>query len=138
MVIYMVAIILLSSSQIRMVNGKYKHPHMNHLTKLTLIYDSRYRFDDDRVTPVTKKEVFEENFGDDPVGTNGSPPFLNGMRNNSARLMKRFTNAYMLVYIRKSQLDEVLGPVVDDDIPLHLSAYIELEFFDSQFTYLPL
>ncbi|CDH50856.1 cysteine proteinase [Lichtheimia corymbifera JMRC:FSU:9682] len=86
-----------------------------------------YRFDDDRVTPVTKKEVFEENFGDDPVGTNGSPPFLNGMRNNSARLMKRFTNAYMLVYIRKSQLDNVLGPVVDDDIPLHLKRRVSEE-----------
>lgn len=81
----------------------------------------RLRFDDDRVTPVTRKEVFEENYGDEPLNGNGNPPFMNGMRNNSARLMKRFTNAYMLVYIRRSKLDEVLAPVAPEDIPAHLS-----------------
>ncbi|KAI9493559.1 hypothetical protein BDB00DRAFT_883062 [Zychaea mexicana] len=85
------------------------------------------RFDDDRVTPVTRKEVFEENFGDENVNGNGTAPFLSGVRNNSARLLKRFTNAYMLVYVRKSKLDEVLGAVIDDNIPPHLKRRVSEE-----------
>lgn len=75
--------------------------------------DKWYRFDDDRVTPVTKKEVFEENYGDpDPTENN---------RLSAARIYKKYTNAYMLVYMRKSKLGEILGPVKETDIPHHLS-----------------
>ncbi|KAF7729663.1 hypothetical protein EC973_004036 [Apophysomyces ossiformis] len=87
------------------------------------------RFDDDRVTPVTKKEVFEENFGDESTVKAGSnAAFPNGvMRSNSIKMLKRFTNAYMLVYIRKNQLDKVLGSMQDDDIPPHLKKRLNEE-----------
>ena len=73
------------------------------------------KFDDDRVTPVTDKEVIEENYGGETL--KGMPPDLQG---NQDRATKRFTNAYMLVYIRESAMDEVLAPLTVDDIPAHL------------------
>ncbi|KAG0185916.1 hypothetical protein DFQ28_008572 [Apophysomyces sp. BC1034] len=66
------------------------------------------RFDDDRVTPVTLKEVYEDNFGDE-----GEDCYM--------RAMLRFTNAYMLVYLREDMLDEILAPIVEHEIPQHLS-----------------
>ncbi|KAJ3162458.1 hypothetical protein HDU86_004940 [Geranomyces michiganensis] len=76
-----------------------------------------YKFDDDRVTPATKKEVFDENFGGEVVSTGGRQ----GIK------IKRFTNAYMLVYIRDSDRDQVLAPVTTSDIPAHLLAKLEEE-----------
>jgi len=74
------------------------------------------KFDDDRITPVTDKEVLEENYGGEAL--NGMPPDL---QRNQVRGVKRFTNAYMLVYIRESAIDEILAPLTVDDTPAHLS-----------------
>ena len=75
------------------------------------------KFDDDRVTPVTDREVLEENYGGEAMNGLVSP-----MQRNQVRAMKRFTNAYMLVYIRESAIDEVLAPFEEEDTPPHLSA----------------
>lgn len=77
------------------------------------------KFDDDRVTPVTDREVLEENYGGEPL--NGVPPTL---QRNQVRQMKRFTNAYMLVYIRDTAIPEVLAPFTEEDTPAHLSRSI--------------
>ncbi|KAJ9060895.1 ubiquitin-specific protease ubp15 [Entomophthora muscae] len=71
-----------------------------------------YKFDDDRVTPAMENEVFEDNFGGEVNHSAGYRP--------NTRAMKRFSNAYMLVYVRKSRLPEILGDVTVDDIPDHL------------------
>ncbi|CAJ0637306.1 11152_t:CDS:10, partial [Entrophospora sp. SA101] len=85
--------------------------------------DGRWlKFDDDRVTPVTDKEVLEDNYGGE--STNNSP--LHNLRPGS-RNIKRFTNAYMLVYIRESDLDNILSPVIPEDIPEHLQRRLEEE-----------
>ena len=81
--------------------------------------DGRWlKFDDDRVTPVTDKEVLEDNYGGD---------MLNGLvpphQRTQARTLKKFTNAYMLVYIRETELDTVLAPFTEGDTPAHLSTY---------------
>jgi ubiquitin carboxyl-terminal hydrolase 7 len=35
--------------------------------------------------------------------------------------MKRFSNAYMLVYIREAATEDVLPPFKEEDTPAHLS-----------------
>ncbi|PPQ63077.1 hypothetical protein CVT24_005932 [Panaeolus cyanescens] len=80
------------------------------------------KFDDDRVTPVTDKEVLEENYGGEAL--NGMTPAL---QRNQARTIKRFTNAYMLVYIRESAMDEVLPPLLPEDTPTHLKTRLDEE-----------
>ncbi|KAI7896065.1 biquitin carboxyl-terminal hydrolase [Mucor mucedo] len=87
-----------------------------------------FKFDDDRVTPVTLREVFEDNYGDDPLRVADlndddpkTPVTEDQLRCTSARALKRFTNAYMLVYFQQNKLDEILGPVKDEEIPKHLA-----------------
>ncbi|GBB89579.1 hypothetical protein RclHR1_01630017 [Rhizophagus clarus] len=62
-----------------------------------------FKFDDDRVIPVTDSEVLEYNYG--------------GKIDHN---LPRFTNAYILVYIRASNINEILSPLVPRDIPSHL------------------
>lgn len=78
--------------------------------------DTRWlKFDDDRVTHVTNKEVLDDNYGGE--STNG----LLQHQRAQVRTIKRFTNAYMLVYIRVSKLGDVLAPFTEADTPAHLS-----------------
>ena len=91
-----------------------------------------YRYDDERVIPVTIEDVLEENFGGDGSGNN-TYPSQNGLihpQNRMARTAaqwKRFTSAYMLVYFRESALDEILAPIVPTDIPKHVVQKVEEE-----------
>ncbi len=100
--------------------------------------DGRWlRFDDDRVVPVTEREVLEDNFGGEallngaaakaaqlqqqhPPGTTPAKPPLKGA-------MKRFTNAYMLVYIRETKIPDVLEPITTELVPGHLRARLDRE-----------
>ncbi|KAI7815889.1 ubiquitin carboxyl-terminal hydrolase 5 [Gamsiella multidivaricata] len=83
-----------------------------------------YKFDDDRVTIATMKEVLDENYG-------GGEPLenLTGMTVAMRQMNrhKRFTNAYMLVYIRDNAMDEVLKPLTPADTPEHLQRRLEDE-----------
>ncbi|UQC82690.1 ubiquitin carboxyl-terminal hydrolase [Colletotrichum lupini] len=83
-----------------------------------------YKYDDDKVTRATMREVLEENFG----GEYKTHP-ANHLR---APLQKkapvvRQNSAYMLVYIRQSRLDNILCPVSKEDIPLHLRSKFDEE-----------
>ncbi|CAB5149159.1 unnamed protein product [Rhizophagus irregularis] len=83
--------------------------------------DKWFKFDDDHVIPVIDKEVFEDNYG-------GEYPNENTITiRSAARNHERFTNAYLLVYIRESNVDEILSPVVPEDIPEHLQKRLEQE-----------
>jgi ubiquitin carboxyl-terminal hydrolase 7 len=76
------------------------------------------KFDDDRVTPVTDREVLEENYGGEALVPKGMLP---GAHRNQSQASKRMTSACMLVYIRTSAVDTILAPLTDKDMPLHLS-----------------
>jgi len=46
--------------------------------------------------------------------------------------MKRFTNAYMLVYVRESKVNEILKPISTEDVPEHLRIRLERERRDAE------
>ncbi|KAJ1554471.1 hypothetical protein HK096_003399, partial [Nowakowskiella sp. JEL0078] len=75
-----------------------------------------FKFDDDRVIPVTTREVMEDNYG----GESRTLP-------SKGKPFKSFTNAYMLVYIREAELEDILSPVTEIDIPEHLRRRLEEE-----------
>jgi hypothetical protein len=78
-----------------------------------------FKFDDDRVTPATNKEAMDENFGGEFDQSNGN----NGQQRNPYTRTwskQRYMSAYMLVYIRETRLDSVLGDLTEDHIPQHL------------------
>nr|CAD7438739.1 unnamed protein product [Timema bartmani] len=65
------------------------------------------KFDDDVVSRCTKAEAIDHNYGGHDDDTNNMT-------------VKHCTNAYMLVYIRDSELKNVLQEVTEDDIPQEL------------------
>jgi len=77
------------------------------------------KFDNDRVTPVTDREVLEENYGGGPL--KGAEPQTQEDQDNE---MEMSTNAYILAYIRKAAFDEVMAPLTEEDTPLYLSALV--------------
>lgn len=102
-----------------------------------------YKFDDETVTPAYEEAAVQENFGvggdrdfgkrgiDDELGNGGlngqtNPPnvFPNRGRNYQPR---RFSNAYMLQYLRKSDVHYLLAPRKKEDVPPALGARIEKE-----------
>lgn len=85
-----------------------------------------FRFDDDRVTRATKREAIDENFGGDYSTVNG----VHGKGQNPYTRQwstKRSNNAYMLVYIRESRLDQILLPDSEVPPPEHLPARLAEE-----------
>ena len=83
-----------------------------------------YKYDDDKVTKATKREVLEENFGGPFKMPDGQ---LRPLGQKRGPLM-RPNSAYMLVYIRKSRLDKILCPVTAEDTPEHLHRRFQEEF----------
>jgi len=68
-----------------------------------------FKFDFDRVIPASKETVFEESFG------------------SNDQMEDQTTNAYMLVYIRETEIPKILAPIQDSDIPSYISERIELK-----------
>ncbi|XP_065341533.1 ubiquitin carboxyl-terminal hydrolase 7 isoform X2 [Cloeon dipterum] len=71
------------------------------------------KFDDDVVSRCTKQEAIENNYG--------------GQDDDMNMTVKHCTNAYMLVYIRDSELKNVLQKVAEEDIPQELCDRLQEE-----------
>lgn len=83
-----------------------------------------YRYDDDKVTKATMREVLEDNCGGEYRTADGN--ILRAASQKKNPIMRQ-NSAYMLVYIRQARLDNVLCEVTRDDIPAHLKSKIEAE-----------
>eukprot|EP00727_Mastigamoeba_balamuthi_P008267 m51a1_g4062 hypothetical protein (1362) ;mRNA; f:735008-740750 len=74
-----------------------------------------YRFDDERVSKVRLREIFEESYGGDKEFA-----YHDGFGRKITSFTKRFTNAYMLVYVRVQDIPNVMFKLRSKSIPLHL------------------
>ncbi|CAN3475729.1 ubiquitin carboxyl-terminal hydrolase 15 [Diutina catenulata] len=81
------------------------------------------RFDDDKVYKVTPTQVFAENYGANEV----TPQQLAKMTRAEQQeaYVRRVTSAYMLVYLRVSELDRIFPP--EQPVPEAIPAAIEAE-----------
>lgn len=81
-----------------------------------------YKYDDDRVTKATMREVLEDNYGGEYLQPNGE------RWTTKSKPLMRQNSAYMLVYIRQTRVDQVLLPVSQEDTPPHLrKSYTEVQ-----------
>lgn len=69
------------------------------------------KFDDDVVSRAVHRDAVEANFG-------GDDPEI---------VSRSFSNAYMLVYVKKNSIDAALSPISEKDIPEHLKNRFEME-----------
>ncbi|VUC34971.1 unnamed protein product [Clonostachys rosea] len=82
-----------------------------------------YKYDDDKVTKATLREVLEENFGGEYRTPNG---LTRAPLQKKAPIIRQ-NSAYMLVYIRQSRVEKILRPVTQDAAPKHLQDRFEEE-----------
>ncbi|KAG6434216.1 hypothetical protein SASPL_105839 [Salvia splendens] len=77
--------------------------------------DQWFKFDDERVTKEDMKRALEEQYGGEEELPQTNPGF-----NNSPFKFTKYSNAYMLVYIRESDTDKIICNVDEKDIAEHL------------------
>ncbi|QCD79175.1 ubiquitin carboxyl-terminal hydrolase 7 [Vigna unguiculata] len=81
-----------------------------------------YKFDDERVTKEDNKRALEEQYGGEEELPQANPGF-----NNAPFKFTKYSNAYMLVYIRESDKDKIICNVDEKDIAAHLRERLKKE-----------
>ncbi|CAN7037389.1 hypothetical protein IGI04_004445 [Brassica rapa subsp. trilocularis] len=84
--------------------------------------DQWYKFDDERVTKEDLKRALEEQYGGEEELPQTNPGF-----NNPPFKFTKYSNAYMLVYIRESDKDKIICNVDEKDIAEHLRVRLKKE-----------
>ncbi|KAJ1389085.1 Ubiquitin specific protease, conserved site, partial [Sesbania bispinosa] len=74
-----------------------------------------FKFDDERVTKEDTNTALEEQYGGEEELPHANPGF-----NNSPFKFTKYSNAYMLVYIRESDKEKIICNVDEEDIAKHL------------------
>ncbi|CDF40331.1 unnamed protein product [Chondrus crispus] len=136
------------------VNGGHYHvfirPNMNMMDTDPKKASQWYMFDDEIVTKVTDEAAIQDNFGvggerdsslrrgiDDDISTTG----MNGIQTHPPSVMhprtrnyqnRRFSNAYMLQYLRKSDIPSLLKAPAQSDVPKELAQRITKEVEEEQ------
>ncbi|KAB5552894.1 hypothetical protein DKX38_010205 [Salix brachista] len=84
--------------------------------------DQWFKFDDERVTKEDTKRALEEQYGGEEELPQTNPGF-----NNTPFKFTKYSNAYMLVYIRESDKDKIICNVDEKDIAEHLRIRLKKE-----------
>nr|VDD20705.1 unnamed protein product [Brassica rapa] len=84
--------------------------------------DQWYKFDDERVTKEDLKRALDEQYGGEEELPQTNPGF-----NNPPFKFTKYSNAYMLVYIRESDKDKIICNVDEKDIAEHLRIRLKKE-----------
>ncbi|KAL5720643.1 ubiquitinyl hydrolase 1 [Ranunculus cassubicifolius] len=84
--------------------------------------DQWFKFDDERVTKEDVKRALEEQYGGEEELPQTNPGF-----NNTPFKFTKYSNAYMLVYIRDSDKDNIICNVDEKDIAEHLRMRLKKE-----------
>ncbi|XP_062203185.1 ubiquitin C-terminal hydrolase 13-like isoform X2 [Phragmites australis] len=84
--------------------------------------DQWYKFDDERVTKEDTKKALEEQYGGEEELPQINPGF-----NNTPFKFTKYSNAYMLVYIRESDKEKIMCNVDEKDIAEHLRVRLKKE-----------
>jgi len=84
--------------------------------------DQWYKFDDERVTKEDMKRALEEQYGGEEELPQTNPGF-----NNTPFKFTKYSNAYMLVYIRESDKEKIICNVDEQDIAEHLRIRLKKE-----------
>ncbi|KAM1524126.1 hypothetical protein ACFX10_008757 [Malus domestica] len=84
--------------------------------------DQWYKFDDEHVTKEDVKRALEEQYGGEEELPQTNPGF-----NNTPFKFTKYSNAYMLVYIRDCDKDKIICNVDEKDIAEHLRRRLKKE-----------
>ncbi|KAJ9685031.1 hypothetical protein PVL29_017171 [Vitis rotundifolia] len=84
--------------------------------------DQWFKFDDERVTKEDIKRALEEQYGGEEELPQTNPGF-----NNAPFKFTKYSNAYMLVYIRESDKEKIICNVDEKDIAEHLRIRLKKE-----------
>ncbi|OMO88841.1 Peptidase C19, ubiquitin carboxyl-terminal hydrolase 2 [Corchorus capsularis] len=84
--------------------------------------DHWFKFDDERVMKEDMKRALEEQYGGEEELPQTNPGF-----NNTPFKFTKYSNAYMLVYIRESDKDKIICNVDEKDIAEHLRIRLKKE-----------
>jgi ubiquitin carboxyl-terminal hydrolase 7 len=82
------------------------------------------KFDDETVSISDESKAIQENYGGDLDDLKGPAPFGTAP---AVRSFSKFSNAYMLVYVRESEWDSVMCEVTEEDISEHVRARLKAE-----------
>jgi ubiquitin carboxyl-terminal hydrolase 7 len=82
------------------------------------------KFDDEAVSVADDNKAVKDNWGGDNDDLKGPAAFGTAP---AVRSFSRFSNAYMLVYVRESEWDSVMCEVAEEDISEHVRARLKAE-----------